>query len=46
MAQEMTTKREQVVEAKEAEEADKSKKSVKWEQCQTCLNIAEREIFR
>ena len=31
---------------KEAEEADKSKKSVKWEQCQTCLNIAEREIFR
>ena len=30
----------------EAEEADKSKKSVKWEQCQTCLNIAEREIFR
>ena len=31
---------------KEAEEADKYKKSVKWEQCQTCLNIAEREIFR
>ena len=30
----------------EAEEADKSKKSVKWEQCQTCLNITEREIFR
>ena len=29
MAQEMTTKREQVVEAKEAEEADKYKKSVK-----------------
>ena len=31
---------------KEAEEADKFKKSVEWEQCQTCLNIAEREIFR